>query len=70
MIEQQPVRFLQVALIEAEAFKMPAVGGAVPPLFAALEPPPWAAGDSDELQVIAVEPASAARPCEAPAVLE
>ena len=70
MITQQFICFLQVALIEAEAFKMPAVGGAVPPLFAALEPPPGAAMDSDELQVIAVEPASAARPCEAPAVLE
>jgi hypothetical protein len=45
--------------VEAEAFAMPAVGGQVPPLFAALEPPAGAADDSDEVVLVAELPACA-----------
>ncbi len=38
---------------------MPAVGGQVPPLFAALEPPAGAADDSDEVVLVAELPACA-----------
>ncbi|KAK9833415.1 hypothetical protein WJX81_003313 [Elliptochloris bilobata] len=47
----------KAALVEAEAFGMPAVGGQVPPIFAALEPPPAESPDTDELQVIGELPA-------------